>query len=124
MKPNARLNDILHTLEDPIEYVRGIVGSFVEYQYDKTSSIVRLGISGAGIVPNDSIEMPCEPIPEVVKGRQITRYTSERRVFNGRNHREFWDDSPISENWSSEGMTFSEVQALLGHLRESKKRQR
>jgi hypothetical protein len=122
MKPNARLTDILHTLADPIEYVRGIVGSFVQYQFDKTTSIVRIGISGAGIVPNYSIETPCEPATELPGGPQITRYISERRVFNGRNHKEFGDDSPISENWSSEGMTFSEVQALLGRLRESKRR--
>jgi hypothetical protein len=121
MKSNARLSDILNTLADPVEYVRGIVGSFVEHQYDKTTSIVRTGILGEGIIPNYSIETPHEPVRTELLGGYITRYTSERRAFNGRNHKEFWDDSPISENWSSEGLTFSEVQALLDQLRARKR---
>jgi len=118
MKPNSRVSDILHTLADPTEYIRGIVGSFVTYRFDRATSIVRIGISGTGIVPNYSIETPCEPDPSA----RIKTYVSKRHVFNGRNHLEFLDDCPIGENWSSEGMTFSEVQALLGQLRESKRR--
>ena len=118
IQPNSRVSDILHTLADPIEYVRGIVGSFVTYRFDKTVSIVRIGVSGSGIVPNYSIETPCEPDPAA----PIKTYVSKRHIFNGRNHKEFLDDCPIGEKWSSEGMTFSEMQTMLGQLRESRRK--
>jgi hypothetical protein len=111
-------------LADPIEYIRGIVASFVEYQYDKTTSIVRLGISGAEIVPNYTIETPCEPVSLMLGTTPITKHVSAWRAFNGRNHQEFSDPDVRGESWSSEGMTFYEVQALLGQLRESKKKKR
>jgi hypothetical protein len=47
----------------------------VEYQYDKTTSIVRIGISGAGIVPNYIIETPIEPVVDEVAGQQLVRGT-------------------------------------------------
>jgi hypothetical protein len=118
IEPNSRVSDVLHTLADPIEYVRGIVGSFVTHRFDRATSIVRIGVSGRGIVPNYSIETPCVLDPAA----RIKTYVSKRHVFNGRNHEEFLDDCPIGERWSSEGMSFSEVQMLLGQLRETKKR--
>jgi hypothetical protein len=41
METNVRISDVIHTLADPVEYVRGVVGSFVEYQFDKATSVVR-----------------------------------------------------------------------------------
>ena len=35
IKPDARITDIVQTLADPEEYVRRIVGSFVEHSFDK-----------------------------------------------------------------------------------------
>jgi hypothetical protein len=113
MEPSSRISDVLHTLADPVEYVRGIVQSFVEYQFDRARSIVRIGTSGRGIVPNYSIETPHEHNPDVFV---------KRHVFNGRSHKEILDDSFIGENWSSHGMSFLEVQSLLGQLRQSRKR--
>src|SRR5208337_362952 len=106
MEPDSRIVDVIHTLADPVEYVRGIVGSFVEYQFDRDTSVVRIGISGRGIIPNYSIETPCEP--DSADRLKIT--VSKRHVFNGRSHKEILDDSSIGESWSSEGMKFSEVQ--------------
>jgi hypothetical protein len=118
MEPDSRISDVIHTLADPVEYVRGIVGSFVEYQFDKATSIVRIGTSGRGIVPNYSIETPCEPDPNA----HIKVWVSKRHVFNGRNHKEILDDSFAGESWSSRGMNFFEVQSVLGQLRENRKR--
>ena len=116
METNVRISDVIHTLADPVEYVRGVVGSFVEYQFDKATSVVRIGTSGQGIVPNYSIETPREPDPNALVKTSVSR----RHVFNGRSHKEILEDSFMGESWSSEGMKFSEVQALLGQLRESK----
>jgi len=107
METNVQIGDVIHTLADSVEYVRGVVGSFVEYQFDKATSVVRIGTSGHGIVPNYSIETPCEPDPNA----RIKTSVSKRHVFNGRSHKEILEDSFIGENWSSEGMKFSEVQS-------------
>ena len=117
METNVRISDVIHTLADPIEYVRGVVGSLVEYQFDKATSVVRIGTSGQGIVPNYSIERPGERDPNA----RIKTSVSRRHVFNGRSHKEILEDFFMGESWSSEGMKFSEVQTLLGQLRESKK---
>jgi hypothetical protein len=108
-------------LADPIEYVRGIVGLFVVYRFDKATSIVRIGVSGSGVVQNYSIETPREPNSLAAMNSYESKL-SKRHVFNGRNHNEFLDDCPIGEKWSSEGMKFPEIQALLGQLRESKRK--
>jgi hypothetical protein len=113
MEPDSLISDIVHTLADPVEYVRGILGSFVEYQFDKATSLVRIGTSGQGIVPNYSIETP---------GERNSPVFSKRHVFNGRGHKEILEDEFMGESWSSRGMKFSEVQSLLGQLRESRKR--
>ena len=113
MEPDSLIGDIVHTLADPVEYVRGILGSFVEYQFDKATSLVRIGTSGRGIVPNYSIETP---------GERNSPVFSKRHVFNGRSHKEILEDEFMGESWSSRGMKFSEVQSLLGQLRESRKR--
>lgn len=115
---NARVSDILNTLADPTEYVRGILGSFIEHRFDKATSIVRIGVSGRGIAPNYSIETPCEPDPKA----RSKSHVLNRSVFNGKNHGEFLDDVPIGEKWSSEGMNFLEVQGLLGQLRGYKRK--
>jgi hypothetical protein len=52
MEATSRVDDILHSLADPIGYMRRIAGSFVEFQFDKAASIMRVGVTGRGIVPN------------------------------------------------------------------------
>lgn len=61
MKPDARITDIVERLANAEEYVRGIVGSFVEHGFDKQRSEIRIGVSGKGIVPNYSIVEPTNP---------------------------------------------------------------
>jgi hypothetical protein len=48
MEKNSRITDVIHTLDDPVGYVQGVVESFIEYQFDKATSVVRIGISGHG----------------------------------------------------------------------------
>jgi hypothetical protein len=111
MKPDARIADIIETLSDAEEYVRRIVGSSIQHSFDKERSSVTIGISDTGLYPNYFIQEPSETAP----GRR-------RMVFNGRSHREILEDSFWGESWSSAAVSFAEVQALLGHLRERKKK--
>ena len=52
MKPDARIADIIETLSDAEEYVRGIVGSSIQHSFDKERSSVTIDISGTGLYPN------------------------------------------------------------------------
>ena len=122
LKPDAVISDIVETLTDAQEFVRGIVGSFIQHSFDKQQSVVRIGISGSGTVPNYSIEEPCERIPLVYNGEIIGGTSVRRMVFKGQGHREILEDSARGESWSSAAMSFAEVQTLLGDLRQRKKR--
>jgi len=126
MKPDARITDIIGTLADPEEYVRGIVGSFIVHSFDKQRSEIRIGVSGRGIFPNYSIVEPCEPEELNIEGQgvslKITSSVGKRMVFHGQSHREILEDSAWGESWSPAAMSFAEVQALLGDLRQFKKR--
>src|SRR5436309_2187344 len=97
--------------------VRGIVGSFIAHKFNREEATIRIGISGAGIVPNYYIEEPAPSVTITISGLDLTT----REVFSGRNHKQILDDFLEGEKWSSAVMTFAEVQAALGQLRASKK---
>jgi hypothetical protein len=124
MEPDARIADILPTLKDPVEYVRGVVGSFFSYTFDKGKAIIRIGVSGKGTFPNYCIEQHRDPISTTLEvGEATVEFTTtfeHRHCYRGRNHKEILDDSFIGEKWSSASMSFAEVQTLLGKLRGKK----
>jgi hypothetical protein len=125
MEADARITDVIHTLDDPVDFVRGIVGTFFAYPFDKKVAVVRIGVSGKGIIPNYCIEQYCEPISNTLEvgaaALEISTNIELRHCFHGRNHKEILDDSFIGENWSSASMNLAEVQTLLGQLRAYKK---
>ncbi len=103
---SATIKDVLHTLRDPVEYVRGVLGNFYACGLSTEQSSVRIGVSGNGIVPNYKIEIQsnydiyfmCSGMTHKVKSRQ-------------------WYSMFGGESWSDNYMTFSEVRDLLGQLR-------
>jgi hypothetical protein len=125
MEADARITDVVHTLDDPVEYLRGIVGSFFAYPFDKKEAVVRIGISGKGMIPNYCIEQYCASISDRLEvgsaALEISTNIELRHCFHGRNHKEILDDSFIGGNWSSASMKLAEVQTLLGQLRAYKK---
>jgi hypothetical protein len=128
MRPDSRIEDILHTLKDPEEFVRGIVGSFIEGRFNRDEAIVRIGVSGIGVAPHYCIEQGRKmtelngQIDPKLKGGEISRY-QRRTIFNGRTHNPILEDQFKGNSWSSATMTFAEVQTLLGSLRADKKAQ-
>jgi hypothetical protein len=119
MQPDARIVDVIHALDDPVEYVRGIVGSFYSFPFDKDVAVVRIGVSGKGRIPNYSIEEYGETVSTTLpSGGSISTNIRLRHCFHGRHHKEILDDSFRGEKWSSASMSFAEVQSLLGHLRD------
>ena len=56
--PDSKVSDIVHTLSDPVEYVRQIIGNFVGDQYNRGTDVVRIGVAGIGVAPHYKIESP------------------------------------------------------------------
>ena len=118
MQPDSRIEDILHTLSDPVDFVRGIVGSFTGEAFSRSQAITRIGISGKGLAPHYCIEQG--RVIHKVAGSEIISY-ERRAIFHGRTHNPILEDQFKGWSWSSAAMTLDEVQALLGKLRMSTK---
>jgi hypothetical protein len=94
MRSDACIEDVIPTLADPIEFVRGIVGNFMHEKFNVTTAL---------------------PIPDGASF--IGNPYARRSVFHGRSHRPILEDQFKGISWSSVGMKFSEVLAILGSLR-------
>src|SRR5690348_15023485 len=103
MEADSTLDEVLYTLSDPEEYVRGMVGSFDTYKFNREQAVIRIGVSGAGIIPNYYIEESAPLMSVSVLG--VTMTTNRRHeVFSGRNHSPILDHCPEGESWSSAAM--------------------
>lgn len=120
MRPDSRVEDVLHTLSDPEEYVCGILASFVGCGFNRDEAVIRIGVSGTGAFPNYCIEEGLEPVTLPRFDISGTCYR-RREVFSGRSHRTILEDQFMGRNWSSAPMTFREVQETLVKLRSSEK---
>ncbi len=126
MRSDSRIEDVLHTLNHPEKFVCGIVASFIHGRFCSDEAIIRIGVSGNGIAPHYCIEQGRETIKlggqidPSLTGKEIVAHL-RRAIFNGRTHNPILDDAPKGLSWSSETITFTEVQALLGRIRSSRK---
>jgi hypothetical protein len=119
MRSDARIQDILHTLSDPEDFVRGILGNFITEGFNRDEAVVRIGISGTGAAPHYCIEQGSKTSALPSSGLEVTGY-GRRAVFHGRSHKPILDDDPKGISWSSAAMTFADVQAILGSFRTRK----
>lgn len=106
-------------MSDPVKYVGGVVRNFALYGYDRETSAIRIGVSGAGIFPNYKIEKPTVAVTITVVSRQFRMTMTPAHTFSGRNHREMTelnDQERHDENWSTNTMTIAELEALLSNL--------
>jgi hypothetical protein len=120
MRSDARIQDILHTLSNPEDFVCGILGNFIHEGFNRDEAVVRMGISGTGVAPHYCIEHGSKASALPSLGLEINGY-GHRAVFHGRSHNPILDDQFKGLSWSSAAMTFAEVQAILGSLRAHKK---
>ena len=129
MTSNSRIDDVVHILSDPIEYVSGVLGNFVSCRYDPETSKVRIGVTGKGDAPNYKIEEPNVTVTLAVHPLSLAGHSlsfdmtkTPARTFNGRNHREMTeldDHERHGENWSTKTMSNAELKALLSSLSQS-----
>ena len=111
--PSDTLTDILDTLKNPSEYVRGVLGNLMICKKEYGSACVRIGTTGGGISPHYRIE----PAAEFSRDDWL----DERfwQAYDGRNHKRLdWGFSELrDQHWSPKAMNFDDVQNLLGKLR-------
>ncbi len=103
LKPDATIEDVIRTLLDPEEYVRVVLGNMQACRQKHGDTIVRIGVTGQGKVPSHKVTF---------------REDGEERLFGAYDGRNAFTDVQIHTNtWSTNAMTFGEVQNLLGDLR-------
>ena len=89
MRSDANIEDILHTLSDPEEYVRGIVGSFIREGFDLDKAVVRIGISGTGVFPHYCIEQRSATASTALGTVEVYE---RRAVFHCKSHKQILED--------------------------------
>jgi hypothetical protein len=105
--PDSTIADVVDTLIDRENYLRGVVGNLSPRHRQHGSAVVRIGITGEGKAPHYRVETPPD-----APGNQ-----PGRTAFNGRNHEILVDDDLMMEqNWSERSMTLAEVRTLLGQV--------
>jgi hypothetical protein len=116
----ATIADIISTLNKPVEYVRGVFGNMVDCKKEHGNAFVRIGKTGRGISPHYRVEPELSPYAIDDAFDPIVEFTA----FDGRNHKKLdWEWPEVrGHHWSSETMSYEEVQNLLGSLRNFKRK--
>jgi hypothetical protein len=120
---DAMIADITASLDNPADYVRGVLGNMVEYRKEHGSAVARIGITGRGIAPHYRIEPISESnqfIDDILTGGDDLE--KHFVAFHGRNHKRLdWSSQELrGSHWSRGRMDFEGVQRLLGELRNYK----
>jgi hypothetical protein len=103
LKPDATIADVAQTLLEPEEYVRVVLGNMHACKQKHKDAIVRIGITGQGKVPSHKVTY---------------RDNGDEKLFGAYDGRNPFTDVQIhTDTWSSNFMTYQEVQNLLGSLR-------
>jgi hypothetical protein len=102
---DATIGDVLATLDNAEEYVRRLLSTMGAMRPQHGAVVVRIGITGKGVMPNYRIDHAGEP------SRSIS-------AFDGQTHKPFTDVRNIdTENWSTRSLTYDEVRGVLGQIR-------
>ena len=117
--PDSKVSDIVGTLSNPTEYVRRIIENFVGDKFDRQNAVVRIGVTGAGIVPHYKIEYPT-----IIKIAGVDHSMKAARIYHGSSHKEmktFANEDAREEHWSTASMSFGDLTTLIGELRKKRK---
>ena len=120
---SATIEDVVNTLENPIDYVRQVFGNMTAIRREHGSAVVSIGTTGRGIFPHyrvdpgRSIEAIHKMLQEEEGGEELL--DAHFVAFHGRNHKQLdWGPGELhGEHWSASHMTWEEVRELLGRLR-------
>lgn len=108
---------ISDTVDNPEEYIRGMLANLHESIKIEKDSQVTIGVTGQGKVPNYKIDVPNFTIKLFEQLDPVTIH-KPIRVFSGRTHKQIYDPSQVQhENWSRKSTTLEELKQKLGDIR-------
>jgi hypothetical protein len=122
---DAIVQDILTTLKDPEEYLRGALGRLYECCRERGNAVLRIGITGLGKVPHYRVDVPNgRKFSLIGEGEPAFDYW---RAFHGSNHKLLVTEGEEpeilrNEHWSTRVSTCAEVRELLGQHRGFKRK--
>jgi len=110
LRPDATITDALPGIAAQEEYVRQIVGNLMLCKRAHGNASVRIGVTGDGTAPYNRISYLDGAEKEIAFGAFVgaSPFKNSMRVND--------------DTWSTASMSFGEVQALLGELRQFKVR--
>lgn len=112
---NSTLRTVAPQLKDPIEFVRRVLASMTGLQRDCQ---VRLLLTSDPRYPDYQVE----DFVYDDEGGEQNQIPIPAKIVRGRSQKELdYDNEPIPDEWSDEVMHYSEVQVLLGELRNSRR---
>lgn len=103
------------------EYVRRVLENFYTLGPGHAGFVVRIGVQGKGHSPHYKFEAAV-PVTMNDVPAGVSQDTFE--IFNGLNHKKmaaFEMEAVQDQHWSTQTMTFAEIQAVLGELRAHRK---
>ncbi len=113
--PNAlprdvTLEDFVTTLDDPVKFIRGVIGVIHENAKEHGDIVIRFGITGTGRLPNYRIEDAATNTPI--------------KAIDGNGHRPWkpHEEFTAPDNWSTRTMTRTQVEDVLSSLTGFKRR--
>lgn len=118
LNENATVRDILNSLRDPEEYVRGVLGNMVDYKNRRGSVLFRMGISGEGVIPNYRLQVTDSKLDEV--SGVFSPDSDVFEAYSGQTHRRLnWtiQEMLASRSWSNHFQTREDIMMLLGEIR-------
>lgn len=115
IESRTTIADLVGFLDDPVEYVRGVLTNMTAVKKQHGSAVVRVGTTGRGVAPHYRVEPDLPDIEQILE-QDLSPYFI---AFHGRNHEKLgWDHKQLqNDSWCMGHMTYSEVQTLLGSLR-------
>jgi hypothetical protein len=133
---DATIADVLTTLANPEEYLRGVLGNLYACKSQKQTGqkgdvVARIGITGQGIVPHYRIDYFADvDLSDIGLEGRTMRATFG--AFDGRTHKEIAamaeasiqreESILLDEHWSTRSMSLDEIQNLLGQIRGYKRK--
>jgi hypothetical protein len=117
LPPGSKLANIVGGLNEPVEYVRNVLGALNKHGGRRNPDVlVTLSLQG-------SVTAPDYQIIEIMDAE--TRESTAIAAYSGRTHKELpWNDKTALIYWSEENSSFIEIQNLIGALRTAAKHQR
>ena len=114
---DATIADIVSHLDQPEDYVRGVLMSMTACNKKHRKAYVSIGTAGGGKFPHYRVG-PMTHMDHLMNGGSTADYFT---VFNGRNHDRMEDwghDELKAGHWSVGQMTYREVLDLLNKITE------